>query len=1462
MANASVGLLANALQFFCDMDQFNEFIRNDEAPSYEQNSTDIIKAKLLTSGDTLHVLNNNEDQDESESTWQTLLGPDGSLVFLAQEKWQKDDGEFLRMKISIEEAVKNGLYPTRIPACSYGSYLVSDEDANSVAIFNPKDEEKYAIRNPSWKAYFQKMFYLCRPGRGFLLANQRYLSEVGASIVDEYLNLKVVPKTKVAYLASPTFCYSSKVKRKAKTLMENTSDVKLPNKVGSLQCLVEGFKPSKFWLKQFASKQPLSDELQYELKLQFERVVVMDYMIRNMNRTAENLLIRYDDRQRGDRNVQVKIAAIDNGLAFPYRHPSSWRPYTYHWASLPMAKKPFSNETRSFILQTLTDAKRMSSLIEDLKKVFQLDVNFDQEYFEWQMMVMQGQILNLKDALQNRETPYQLVQKRPLYVKTDPSNRTIPVLRLRVRNFMCHRDIDLVLGERVNFIIGVNGSGKSALLSAIMVALGCRAVDTNRGLNLSDYVKEGESFAMVEITLCNSGVQSYQSDIYGDCIIVRRRIGANGSSRYSICNSNGIVVCRKYATLRLILSKMNIQPMNPAMILTQDFSRNFLNVVDGKKLYSFFNRCTMLDQVKSFHQSTLQAIAECEPLRKKKNKDFSDMKAEIDRLYKRIMLQQKLQDAKQRIEEVKKEHAWASVTISEEKVKELENLSVSIQSDIAEAKTNVEQFRNRLLQLTSDIDDHQQKAVQLRNQAKEVSEKVILVQRDIRAVKLEEEEQNRKLKILKADAKRAEDEFRELQAKEQEKQKEKENLLNEKEKKEKLVEELKKQVEDWNSQLEVSTSDIRMLENTIAEEESEVRLLMMQIKDLQIRCAFLEKQLSIVESPGGALARFHANMPHFCETWKEMVETGGYFSKPPIGPLGNYVTVRDPKWALAIENCLQNYLNSFIVETWDDMKTLQNLSKEFQMSDDIIFIIMPYDNDVPYDVSSGEAKCIYPTVLSMVEISNPIVFNTLVDYVSIEKKVLVPNQEEMFEYMQNNPPKDVKAAFSADGWECRAQPVFRLYASDLESPRCLASTNAELMQSLQNEYQDVLSELNSAKQNLETSKMKLEKFAEEHERRKKEMEEFQEKIPLTVEREAELQKELIKLEDQINQSNWEIDDELLTELENKFLIEDEKVRKQEAVIENLHISYRNVKEIEKKYLAESEELSKTLKDTLNRLREIDNECVTVTSQRDEENKKIAKLNLQAETTLQEISDAENEVMLAIDCAKRACSCRMESDRTFQEIDEEMKSLLMRIAIDEEYLSDADDLKQQLESRTDELREYQKELESLNACSKEIQERADEQKQNIIFLQNKLSQKVQRSFDKFLKHRKFNGELIFSHKKENLKIHVVRHDGHQFDGRAIKDLRALSGGERSFVTICFLLSIWNVTDTPFRCLDEFDIFMDMVNRDLSTEMLLEFAEMESNKNRQFLIFSPLQISKAVTGRNVKIIKVSKPCTALS
>lgn len=68
----------------------------------------------------------------------------------------------------------------------------------------------------------------------------------------------------------------------------------------------------------------------------------------------------------------VQIAAIDNGLAFPFKHPDQWRTYPYRWSSLPMARNPFSEETVQKILPFLDNMDFVRELGNDLQRIFEV----------------------------------------------------------------------------------------------------------------------------------------------------------------------------------------------------------------------------------------------------------------------------------------------------------------------------------------------------------------------------------------------------------------------------------------------------------------------------------------------------------------------------------------------------------------------------------------------------------------------------------------------------------------------------------------------------------------------------------------------------------------------------------------------------------------------------------------------------------------------------------------------------------------------------------------------------------------------------------------------------------------------------------------------------------------------------------------------------------------------------------
>lgn len=58
------------------------------------------------------------------------------------------------------------------------------------------------------------------------------------------------------------------------------------------------------------------------------------------------------------------------------------------------------------------------------------------------------------------------------------------ITSIQMINFMCHDNLKVILNPLINFVIGKNGSGKSAVQTAIAVGLGGKAVSTNRGSSI------------------------------------------------------------------------------------------------------------------------------------------------------------------------------------------------------------------------------------------------------------------------------------------------------------------------------------------------------------------------------------------------------------------------------------------------------------------------------------------------------------------------------------------------------------------------------------------------------------------------------------------------------------------------------------------------------------------------------------------------------------------------------------------------------------------------------------------------------------------------------------------------------------------------------------------------------------------------------------------------------------------
>ncbi|CAI9102992.1 OLC1v1001399C1 [Oldenlandia corymbosa var. corymbosa] len=147
--------------------------------------------------------------------------------------------------------------------------------------------------------------------------------------------------------------------------------------------------------------------------------------------------------------------------------------------------------------------------------------------------------------------------KRPKISRDTGDFKPGNIISIEVCNFMTFGRVTQCPGPRLNLLIGPNGSGKSSLVCAIALGLGGDPQVLGRATSIGAYVKRGEESGYIKITL--RGVNSEEE------ITIMRKIDIHNKSEWVL---NGKVVPKR--DVMEMIQKFNIQVNNLTQFLPQD----------------------------------------------------------------------------------------------------------------------------------------------------------------------------------------------------------------------------------------------------------------------------------------------------------------------------------------------------------------------------------------------------------------------------------------------------------------------------------------------------------------------------------------------------------------------------------------------------------------------------------------------------------------------------------------------------------------------------------------------------------------------------------------------------------------------------------------------------------------------------------------------------------------------------
>nr|WJN25120.1 DNA repair protein [Moesziomyces parantarcticus] len=1008
------------------------------------------------------------------------------------------------------------------------------------------------------------------------------------------------------------------------------------------------------------------------------------------------------------------------------------------------------------------------------------------------------------------------------------------VEKIELRNFMCHANFSIELSPTLNFIMGRNGSGKSTILTALMIALGGKTSSTNRGSSLKDLVKKGESTATITVTVRNQGSDAFRPEAYGDHIIIERRILAEGGGTWKMKAANGKLVATTKSELESFCDFANIQPDNPIHILTQDTARQFLGSSDPAEVYKFFLEGTQLSQlVREYNliETHVSGMKSALALKSGALEQLEALAQQALQQWQKVRETRRYQD---KIEALDREYVWVQVHDAhaqlEQAVLKTERIRtklVACEKSLDECLDALKQCEERIVSLEGESNTFDDVFSPLQEEYEGLMRKSKDIATQIKAFNAQERELNDSIIELNKGIERHEDQIREETAKladegkarrgqlEQERQAlqtQRQALQDEVIEKEERLQGLHAKREDDARREQEETDRLQRLKNEYQRNSSGLS---------QLRDSARNRLVAYGGPKVPALIQAINNEP-------------GWRSKP-IGPLGTHVKLKDMRWQKVLESVIGNTLNSFFVSNHQDRQRLKRIMDRVGCHSPIII-----GAETLFDYSSGEPHADILTILRVIECDNEIVKRQLILSVHVERAALVEKRADGDRLMRTQ-PYNVQACFSADMFSISGGQAGSLSAALQEhrgAPR-LSQNVADAIRNLESEQQRLEQEIAQCQQAVRD--LHQEKTAAE-----RQQETCRRELNNLRRQKDVLRRENVRLDEQMqdaapgNISALE-DAKREMEMQKEVIMQQfEEIQTQKAEV----VAQRAPVQAEIETINERKrQFEEKMSGLQGRLEAAVAERVKQTNNRDYWKRKHAAIEAEIATSEQEEASLEEEHRKVEEAAKEYCD-EVDTPRTMAEIEAEKKQLqlLKKKAASEAGVS-LEQASEDLQKRKRALSEAQEEVASMNEAERRLRHSLDVRYAKWSFFRRSIAIRAKSNFAKNLSLRGYEGTLKFNHKSEKLSLVVNTQDAATRSGAATPTQqqvpqhsnKGMSGGERSFATACLLLSLWQAMSSPIRCLDEFDIFMDQVNRRVALQMILN--EAKATPHVQYIMITP-------------------------